>query len=127
MRGLRTACARVKAAACVDRAAQYERIRAARSLRTWTDPDGAGRIDIRGPVDATAKVMAALEPFERELFEEARAAGRRERSDALAFDALVALAGAERGGDRRPAGKPSVTTVVRVDYAALRAGRDPSR
>ena len=62
VRGLRAACARVKAAACTDEAAQYERIRAARSLRTWTDADGAGRIDIRGPVDATAKVMAALEP-----------------------------------------------------------------
>src|SRR4051794_24451029 len=74
--GLRTACARVKAAACVDQAAHYERIRAERSLRTWTDTDGAGRIDIRGPVDATATLMAALEPFERELFEEARVAGR---------------------------------------------------
>ena len=119
VRGLRTACARVKAAACVDQEAQYERIRAARSLRHWTDPDGTGRIDIRGPVDATARVMAALEPFEQELFEEARVAGRRERPDALAFDALVALAGLPCSSSDT---SRAVTTVVRVDYAALVRG-----
>ena len=86
------------------------------SLRGWTDPDGAGRIDIRGPVDATAKIMAALEPYERELFERARHDQRRECSDALAFDALVALAGA--AGSTTETSR-AVTTVVRVDYAAL--------
>ncbi len=121
VRGLRTACARVKAAACTDEAAQYDRIRAARSVRGWTDPDGTGRIDIRGPVDATAKIMAALEPYERALFKEARTAGRREPSDALAFDALVALVSAERSTDD-DTGAPSVTTVVRVDYGALLRG-----
>jgi hypothetical protein len=120
VRGLRTACARVKAAACVDEVAQYERIRSARSLREWTDADGTGRIDIRGPVDATAKILAALEPYERALIKQARAAGRRESSDALAFDALVALASSERAdkGERPPA----VTTVVRVDWTALVRG-----
>jgi hypothetical protein len=124
VRGLRTACARVKAAACTDEAAQYERIRTARTLRSWTDGDGTGRIDIRGPVDATAKVMAALEPFERALFAQARAEGRRECSDALAFDALVALAGTERAEDGD--GRPAVTTVVRVDFSALVRGRTVS-
>ena len=95
MRGLRNECARVKAAACVDENAAYERIRAARSLRSWTDADGTGRIDIRGPVDATARIMSAIAPFEKQLFDEARQADRREGSDALAFDALVALADAK--------------------------------
>jgi hypothetical protein len=125
VRGLRTACARVKAAACTDEAARYERIRAARSLREWTDADGTGRIDIRGPVDATAKIMAALEPYERQLFDQARRDGRRECSDALAFDALVALASAERSdgdGDGRGERPPAVTTVVRVDWTALVRG-----
>jgi hypothetical protein len=114
----------VKAAACTDESARYERIRAARSLRGWTDPDGTGRIDVRGPVDATAKIMAALEPHERALFDEARRAERREASDALAFDALVALATAARPeGDDQPVSKPSpVTTVVRVDWSALLRG-----
>ena len=62
VRGLRDACARVKAAACDDESAQYERVRASRSLRCWTDPDGTGRIDIRGPVDCTARVMKTVGP-----------------------------------------------------------------
>jgi hypothetical protein len=120
MRGLRNECARVKAAACVDEPARYERVRAARSLRHWTDTDGAGRIDVRGPVDATARVLAALAPYERELFEAARTDGRQERCDALAFDALVALAEAPGVGDGTKA--PDTTVVVRVDHTALVRG-----
>jgi len=123
VRGLRKACARIKAAAWVDEDARYERIRQARSLRSWTDADGTGRIDIRGPVDATARVLSAIEPFERELFDEARADGRRERADALAFDALVALVAVPPGdaesGGRRPRER---ATVVRIDHAALVRG-----
>ena len=124
VRGLRTACARVKAAACTDHEEQYERIRGARSLREWTDPDGTGRIDIRGPVDATAKIMAALGPYERALFEQARGDGHRECSDALAFDALVALVSAPHAcdGASPTSGAPAVTTVVRVDWSALVRG-----
>ena len=126
----------MKAAACVDEDERYERVRAARSLRSWTDPDGAGRIDIRGPVDATARVLAAIAPFERELFETARVDGRHERSDALAFDALVALADALRRGRRRTAARcgrcamprrheavAGSEVVVRIDHAALLRGR----
>jgi hypothetical protein len=120
VRGLRNECARVKAAAWVDEDARYGRIRAARSLRAWTDDSGAGRIDIRGPLDATATVLAALAPFTRALFDQARADGRRERHDALAFDALVALAEAptsESDGAVR-----AITVVVRIDHAALVRG-----
>lgn len=124
VRGLRTACARVKAAACADQEAHYERIRSARALRSWTDPDGTGRIDIRGPVDATATIVAALEPYERARFEQARTEGRRESSDALAFDALVALASAERVAEGD--GRPTVSTVVRVDWSALLRGHTES-
>jgi hypothetical protein len=97
---LRNECARVKAAACVDEDERYERIRAGRSLRHWTDADGMGRIDVRGPVDATARVLARLAPYEQQLFDAARADDRRERSDALAFDALLALADAPAGAAR---------------------------
>jgi hypothetical protein len=62
VKGLKDRCARVKAAACPDEDARYESIRQRRSVRSWQDPDGTGRIDVRGPVDATARVMAALEP-----------------------------------------------------------------
>jgi hypothetical protein len=121
--GLRKACARAQAAACVDELDAYERVRAARSLRSWTDPDGTGRIDVRGPVDAVARVLAAMKPYRRALFEQARDAERRERSDALAFDALVALADAPR--EERGKGGPrgtDTTVVVRIDHAALLRG-----
>jgi hypothetical protein len=123
VRGLRDQCARVKAAACVDENERYERVRASRSLRSWTDADGAGRIDIRGPVDETAKVLAAIAPVEKAMFEAARREGRKERHDALAFDALVALAAAPRGdGAKKSADAPGVTGVVRIDHRALVRG-----
>jgi hypothetical protein len=124
VRGLRNECARVKAAAFVDEEARYERVRVGRSMRSWTDTDGAGRIDIRGPVDATAKILAAMAPFEKELFELARAEGRQERHDALAFDAIVALADAATGrGCGASSKSPRVIGVVRIDHRALVRGR----
>ncbi len=120
VRGLRGQCARVKAAACTDEHARYDRVHAARSFRSWTDADGAGRIDIRGPVDLTERVLQRLVPFERAQFEQARAVGQRVSSDALAFDALMAWADTPIGatsGRRR-----DTTTVVRVDHAALVRG-----
>ncbi len=121
VRGLRTACSRVKAAACTDEHERYDRVQEVRSLRSWTDEEGAGRIDIRGPVDLTTRVLRRLVPFERELFRRARKAGRCERSDALAFDALVAWANAPAQVSR--GARPDVSSVVRVDHAALVRGR----
>lgn len=123
MKGLRENCARVRAAACRDEVARYQVVRERRSLRHWTDPDGAGRIDIRGPVDATAAVLAALDPYERELFKAARDSGNRERPDALAFDALVAMSTAaiDRGSAVTSKSAPP-TLVVRVDHTAFMRG-----
>jgi 5-methylcytosine-specific restriction endonuclease McrA len=123
VRGLKDQCARVRAAACPDESARYQAIHEARSLRHWRDVDGTGRIDIRGPADATARVMATLRPYERDLFRSSRDAGRRERSDALAFDALVALT-SSAGGERD--GEPGCALVVRVDHTAFRRGRTES-
>jgi len=131
IKGLREHCTRVKAAARIDEVAHHTRIRAERSLRHWTDDDGAGRISIRGPVDDTAVLMAALEPYERELFDAARARGERERADAIAFDAMVELAArtgragrahANRASDNGSTSRPTALVQVRVDHAALRRG-----
>jgi hypothetical protein len=120
VRGLRVECERVKAAACDDESARDARVREARSFRHWVDADGAGRIDARGPVDAVARVIAGLEPHERRLFDEARRSGRRERPDALAFDALVA-ATAESGTGGVDS-TVAVAVAVRVDRSALDRG-----
>jgi hypothetical protein len=78
---------------------------------------------MRGPIDRTASVMAALEPYEREQFEAARGADRRELPEALAFDAMVALTDDAAAG--RLAGAPGrapATIVVRVDKSAFDRG-----
>ena len=61
VRGLKTECDRVTAAAASrdTERDQYERIRTARSLRHRRLADGTGRIEIRGPLDRTAQMMAA--------------------------------------------------------------------
>jgi hypothetical protein len=124
VRGLRRECERVKAAVRDDDAERYTRVREARSLRHSVGSDGAGRIEVRGPLDVTSKVMAALRRYERKLFKAARQAGRRERPDALAFDALeLALCGT--GEAPAPAAPGSVLPdfVVRIDGPALVRGR----
>jgi Domain of unknown function (DUF222) len=119
VRELREDCARVKAAADPDAEARHARICRERSVRTFTDHEGAWNLHARGPVEAGAKVMAALQPLMDEMFTEARAAGRRESPEAYGFDALVRLA-------ERPAGRgranPKYLGLLRVDVAALTRG-----
>ncbi len=92
VKGLKDECARVQAAASTDQAARYEHVRVMRYLRHRAISDVEGLLEMRGPLDVTAGVMAALEPYERARFQDARAAGRREEPEALAFDALADLA-----------------------------------
>jgi hypothetical protein len=117
VKGLRNTCAQVQAAAYRDEHAREEAIYRERSLRLWTDRhDGAGHIAIRGPVDSTARVIAALEPVARELLDTARADGRCEHTDAIAFDALAEMATTGGGGT-------SGTVVnIRIDHSAFVRG-----
>src|SRR5262249_36529391 len=119
VRELRDTCARVKAAADPDADARHARIRRERCLRTFTDHDGAWNLHARGPVDAGARVMAALGPLIDEVFAAARVDGRRESSDAYAFDALVALADRPVAGGRRSS---KYLGLLRVDVEALARG-----
>jgi hypothetical protein len=128
VRELRDDCARTKAAADPDADARYERIRRERSLRTFTDHEGAWNVHARGPVDAGARVMGALQPLLDEIFANARAEARRESSDAYAFDALVELADrADRADGTEEPAKPVRRRVkhlalLRVDLEALVRG-----
>ena len=128
VRGLKNECDRVAAAAASREAEidQYERIRAARSLRHRRLADGTGSIEIRGPLDRTAQMMAALEPYERELFEENRTSGRREHPDAVAFDAMVRLCEqsvlARTGPERTTGSRPLAMVVVHMSKAAYERG-----
>ncbi len=123
VKGLKDECARVEAAASTDQAERYARVRAKRYLRHRRISDVEGLIEMRGPIDATAAVMAALEPRERDLFRQARASGRREEPEALAFDAAVELADDSAAGRlvERPSRAPA-TVVFRVDHSAFVRG-----
>ena len=97
--------------------------RANRYLRHRRISDVEGLIEMRGPIDLTARAMAALEPYERELFTQARASGRREEPEALAFDAAVEMADDSAAARlvERPSRAPA-TLVMRVDHSAFRRG-----
>jgi hypothetical protein len=120
--GLRDRCRRVKAAAAPDELARHRAIHASRSLRHWNDPDGAGRLEGRFIPEVLAELLVALEPFEAEVFREARAEGRREGFDAYRADAMLALARAGRDGTGGGSSRPRNTVHVVIDHAALVRG-----
>ncbi len=120
---------------------QFEQIRSRRYCRIWSDADGSGRLDARVTPDALSVLVACLEPFENEAFEEARKAGRQERHEVYRADALVAMAkasllrrgpGSTGGSTTGPASTtkkargdraPGTTLVrIRVDLEALLRG-----
>ena len=128
VRGLKNECDRVTAAAASrdTERDQYERIRSARSLRHRRLADGTGSIEIRGPLDRTAQMMASLEPYERELFEDNRKNGRPEHPDAVAFDALVRLCEhsvrLRTGPERTTGSRPLAMVIVHMSKSAYERG-----
>jgi hypothetical protein len=132
LRILQHHCRNVRASAAGERAlARYRRIHETRSVRKWTDGEGAFRLDARLTPDAGARLWAALEVERDEVFRAARREGRREPFDAYTADALVALVTrADRGGSadagsgaaRARPRTPRATVHVRVDHAALVRG-----
>jgi hypothetical protein len=125
VKGLKQACARVEAAASTDQAERYERAQENRYLRHRRISDVEGLFEMRGPIDETARVYAALAPIEADLFKQVRGCepDDREPPEARAFDAMVLMAddsatvSFESSGRRAPA-----TVVVRVDHSAFARG-----
>jgi hypothetical protein len=111
---LRERCRHVRAAAASDEDAG-ERIRAGRYLRHWSDPDGALRLDARLAPEDGARLVAAVASRAARLQDEAHRSGQRERAEAYAADALVALAEGTPG--------PRAVVHVHVDQSALARGR----
>ena len=93
LRQLKDRCLRAKAQGRseTDEAKHNEALHRARSCRTWSDRDGAFRLDARLTPDAGASLLAALRAESDRVFDVARKAGVHESSDAYAADALVAL------------------------------------
>lgn len=126
VKGLRTECQRVIAAATSAEveAATAERVHRNRTLTHTSRADGSGTITVTGPVDRTAAVMAALEPYEAQLFAENRRRGRHEHPDAVAFDALVACTAnaAERAPTATRDGRPMAMLHLFVSQEAFERG-----
>jgi hypothetical protein len=125
---LKDEAAETKARAGVDLEARRRAIQAHRSLRAWTDAEGAWHLAATGPVEGGAQIMAALGPMAERLFHQARREGRREPPAAYRFDGLVELAmsahQAGQGGEgstSRRRGAP-VKLLVRVDLDAFLRG-----
>ena len=125
--GLRDECRRRKAAADPDPDGTYARIRAERSVRAWTDADGARNLLVRGPADVVAGIEGHINATADQIFKTACAEGRREPRAAYQFDALHALiadrAPTSTSTSRKRANNPAHLTLVRVDLAALVNGR----
>jgi hypothetical protein len=118
VRELRDECARVKAAADPDADARYARIRRERSVRTYTDADGAWNLHARGPAHEGAAVQAALDAVTDLRFREAYRDGEFGPRAAYAFDALVTLATHGGAASRNV----KYRALLRVDVAALVRG-----
>jgi hypothetical protein len=118
MRQLRDRCLQAKAEArsAEDAATRYRAIHDSRHCRTWTDRDGAFRLDARLTPDAGASLAAVLNGEADSVFHRARRADRRESPDAYRADALVALV-TGRGviGPGRPRTKTSSTDATTTD------------
>ena len=127
---LREECLRTRAAADPDVETTHRRIHRERRSRTFADAEGAWNLVALGTVEQGARFEAALEPIIDGLYQEARAAGRRDSREMYAFDALMALADRDAAvveGDERPAAKatrpnPRYLALLRVDVAALAEG-----
>lgn len=125
---LRERCARIRAASrsAEEDEAKYRRIHGNRSIRSWEDPDGTGRLDVRGHVTDIARFRALLEPHRDAAFKQARAEGRNEPGAAYSYDALVHLMDALSGSTEQPkpkrARRPETRAILIGDLAAIVRG-----
>ena len=148
-RQVKDRCARVKAQArsSEDADAHYRSLHRSRYARTWTDRDGAFRLDARLTPDAGATLLASLTTQTDAEFTAARRAGIHDTPDNYRADALVALVTAGSDADqvdpgasgagapgsdstattsspttRRRTVDPKTLVTLRVDLDALRRG-----
>jgi hypothetical protein len=126
LRRLQDECRRVASASRSPEADRdrLEALRRGRYLKTWTDPDGAGRLNGRLAPDDYARLLAYLKPFEKTVFDSARKAGKREGFAAYTADALIAMATAAgtAGNAEGAEGAAPAKVIAVIDHAALTRG-----
>jgi hypothetical protein len=122
LRELQDECRATRTHADPDPGATRARIHAQRTYRTWTDPDGTAHLHLSGPSDVIARIDNAVRHRCERIFRDARRDGRREPTDAYAFDAATELLTSRGDGPPQPAGADA-KVIVRVDLPALLRGR----
>ena len=105
-----------KAAALGDDEARHRAAHKNRSFKKGTNAAGEGWGRFNGPADMNARLNARLKPFLDDVFAQAREQGRRERTDAYQYDALMAALACTRPACTRPA-------CTRPDTASVGTGR----
>jgi hypothetical protein len=119
LRGMRAEARAVKAAAECDRLGRYERQRCAASFRHGIDQsDGMVWGQFRLPPDDGAAVVNRIERETDRVFREAHRAGRRDRLDRYAAEALVRVVTPDAASDGATRGE----VMVLVSRDALRRG-----
>ncbi|MCA1832095.1 MAG: DUF222 domain-containing protein [Actinomycetota bacterium] len=93
---------------------KFERIRRRRYFRSWTDRDGAVRIDGLLAPDDAAPFLAVVKIRTHTLQEDAQRAGERELLEAYAADALVSLVDGN--------GAPDAVVHVHISSEAFERG-----
>jgi hypothetical protein len=111
----------------VDRDATHKRLHRDRSARDFGDDEGAWNFMARGTVDAGAEFHSGFDPIVEEMFEKAKAEGRTETRQNLAFDALLEMARrahAPAADDDGPKSPPPARFLglLRADIEALQRG-----
>ena len=132
---LREECARTVAARQPDPDAARDKVREARSLRTWAHSSGARVLQLMDAPDVIARVLVDIAPAREALHAQARQRGDHVQPDALDADALVATVRAGRegnasrlvDGDDRPSKPPHkcaprAKLLIRVDFDTLLRG-----
>lgn len=145
--GLRDRCEKVRAGAVADEASRHNAIQRSRRLKTWTDRQGAFRLDALLTPEAGGAVMAALRPLQQQIASEAKKLlqgenpehgqklrhggnpgqgqkrGQTEPYEAYGADALVEMAKHLASCNEQPDGSgPKALVHVRVDHSALQRG-----
>ena len=125
-------CRKVELSSTSDAQARHDTIHRERSVRHWTDDEGAFRLAAKLTPEAGATVLGALAPFEKAAFDRARHEKRHEPHEAYLADALVDLAAASLAGrddgdgaaEKPKSRKPCFTVLVDLQ-ALLRGQAEP--
>ena len=113
--------ASLQAKASVGRDETHARIHRERSLKEYTDDEGAWVLHARGPLEAGLAFRAAIEPIIDKYFKTKRAPEDREPREAYAFDALIELVTREGPSEpKRSSGR--YLGLIRADLEAMQRG-----